>query len=131
LLAGYIQKDTQIIIAKIRDKIIQKSLLIIVYGVALLNNNIIVSHKIIQTNHQIIVSMILSIKNWSKISFFLAQIDFIIPISLLLSATPAYIIFIMPIPDTTSTMAQIQINRYFVTSAAALAIIRIDHWSST
>jgi hypothetical protein len=130
-LAGYIQNDTQIIIAKTRDKIIQKSLLIIVYGVALLNNNIIASHKIIQTNHQIMVSMILSIKNWSKMSFFLAQIDFIIPISRLRSATPAYIIFIIQIPDTTSTIAQIQISRYFVTSAAALAIIRIDHWSST
>ena len=48
-----------------------------------------------------------SIKNNMNIVEFLAQIDFMIPISFVLSTTAVYIVFIIPIPPTSSEIPAI------------------------
>ena len=48
-----------------------------------------------------------SIKNKSKMSEFFAPTAFIVPISLVLSITEVYIVFMIPIPPTSNEIAAI------------------------
>jgi hypothetical protein len=51
------------------------------------------------------LSRMLSVKNWINISLFFAPRDFLTPISRVLSVTDTNMMFIMPIPPTSSEIA--------------------------
>ena len=53
------------------------------------------------------LSIMLSVKNCIRISLFFAPMDFLIPISLVRSVTDTNIIFIIPMPPTSSEIAAI------------------------
>ena len=64
----------------------------------------------------ILVSMAASVRNWYKITFFLAPIAFFRPISLVRSVTETSMIFITPMPPTRSEILAIQISCVLVLS---------------
>ena len=71
------------------------------------------------------VSIIASTTNWNIISLFLAPMDFLMPISLVLSVTVTIIIFITPIPPTIREMAATPLIKR-VTVPANARLLRVD-----
>ena len=68
-----------------------------------------------------------SAKNWRRISLELAPIAFLMPISLVLSATVASIIFIMPMPPTIRATSPIRVSAVVRADVATLA--RFSNWA--
>ena len=64
----------------------------------------------------ILVSMAASVRNWKRMTFFLAPIAFFRPISLVRSVTDTSMMFITPIPPTSREILAIQISCVLVLS---------------
>ena len=87
--------------------------------------------KIIPTIPPIKVSMNDSVKNCIFISFSSAPIAFLKPISLVLSVTVVSIMFIIPIPPTTSEIPAIDASKIVNVFVTEDAVFTIDCWFKT
>ena len=71
-----------------------------------------------------------SVRNWKRIVLFLAPIAFFRPISEVLSVTDTSIIFMTPIPPTSSAMLATQIRRLLVLALSSCLFLAFSRRSS-
>ena len=127
-LAGYQPKNTPVTVHTANDKNTLHGCIKIGQWATLLTIQLAPQPIITPIIPPVILIRIASIRNWLRISIPRAPTDIRSPISRVRSVTDTYIIFIIPIPPTTSEIPAIQASRVVIRSVVEFSIVLSSCW---